>query len=157
MQSYMQQAAEKYKEVERLTAELKIEKVQYKRTALRTNLEIARLEWQNFNLLAKNEELEANALKVAMAQKVRFALNTKENVESTVKQAAREMKSRLDRLSENLGVYIENNRIESLLYAMMSELPVILGNSSFDGLSRYRAELAQAQQILDWAKEDSDV
>lgn len=154
MNSYKLQAAEQYQEVQSLEAALSIERVQHKRQALKNDIKIARLEWQNFNLLGKNEELETEGMQRMVAGKVKAAGYTKENVHSSIKQSAREMKSRLDNLSERLGVYIENDRIEDLLYSMMSELPVILGNSSFDALARYRAELAKAQQILDWAKEE---
>lgn len=154
MNSYEQQAAKQYVEVQALEARLSEEKVQHKRQALKTDIKIARLEWQNLNLLSKNEELAADALKVAMQSKIKIAGFQKENAQGSIKQAARELKSRLDSLSERLGVYIEKERYEDMIYSMMSELPVILGNSSFDGLSRYRAELAQAQQILDWAKDE---
>lgn len=152
IEAYRQEAKNIYAEVLKLEEELKLTGVQHKRQALRTRISEARLQWQVANLHRENEELKADALGKAMASEVRAAQRTKENVEEAIKERAETTIRRLNEMSEKLQAYTKAGNTEYILYTLMNDLPVMLGNSSLDTLSRNRAELATAEMILRMAK-----
>lgn len=131
--------------------ELKTEKTQHRRQAIKghmdscyKNIRIAKLELENLIL-------REDALATVMGKEARWAQNTVDRVHDEIKQTAKEMQSRLERAADRLAVYVEHNRYEDLLYFMASELTVIVGNTSYDSIGRMRADLAKAEQILEMA------
>ena len=149
---YRAEAKIVYAEVLKLEEELKLTGVQHKRQALKTKITEARLQWQVLNLHRENEELKADALAKVLASEVRAAERTKVNVEEAIAERAGTAVRRLTEMAEKLQAYIEAGNTEYMLYTMLNDLPVLLGNSSMDTLSRNRAELAAAEMILRLAK-----
>ncbi len=141
-----------YKEVERLEQELRDTSAQHKRQSLKHQIELKRAQWQVQNLHRQNEELKANAEAVLMTGKVKEAKRSKEYAEKTIKETALTQARRWAEMADKLQKYAEAGNTEYMLYTMLNDAPVTLGNSSMDSLSRYRAELHAADQILAMAK-----
>ena len=148
VQYHKDQASLAYAEAEQLEHELKTTTVQHKRQALKTKITEKRLQWQLQNMMAQNAALKVDALKIAMAQQVKVAQYTLEESQKSIAEAGITLAHRLEALAANLRKNVELGRYEDICYNISSDLVVTVGNSSLDSLSRRRAEMLAAQQIL---------